>query len=192
MVTDEQARLLRRKRMEVTQEAAAAAAGMSVRTARTWEKGPLPSETKKPRTWRTREDPLSGVWESEVVPLLSADERGVLEAQTVLAVLLKNHPDETERFSQSPGGPLHPVGRALRAAQRSHHQQPRIQRVGSHLQGPDDHRRGHRPPRPPLHHPRIHRRKLQGGDGKKVLCRARGRSGPVKQRPDLRAIRWYR
>ena len=35
-------------------EAAAAAAGMSERTARKWQRGPLPSETKEPRTWRTR------------------------------------------------------------------------------------------------------------------------------------------
>ncbi len=43
MVTDEQVRLLRRKRMEgKTQETAAAAAAMSVRTAGKWERGPRP------------------------------------------------------------------------------------------------------------------------------------------------------
>ena len=82
MVTDEQVRLLRRKRMEdKTQELAAATAGMSVRSARKWETGPLPSEVKaRRRTWRTRADPFAEVWESEVVPLLVADEKGVLEA----------------------------------------------------------------------------------------------------------------
>jgi len=47
VVRDEQVRLLRQKRLEgKTQEAAAAAAGMSVRTAREWERGPLPSEER--------------------------------------------------------------------------------------------------------------------------------------------------
>ena len=96
MVTDEQVRLLRRKRMEgKTQESAAAAAGMSERSARTWEKGPLPSEVKaKRRTWRTRVDPFAEVWESEVVPLLVADEKGVLEATTVLKELQRRHPGQ--------------------------------------------------------------------------------------------------
>ena len=76
-----------------TQELAAAAAGMSVRSARKWEKGALPSEVKaKRRTWRTRADPFAEVWESEVVPLLEADEKGVLEAKTVLDELRRRHP----------------------------------------------------------------------------------------------------
>ena len=58
----------------LTQEAAAAAAGMSVRTARTWQAGLLPGETKEERKWRTRKDPFEAVWDSEVVPLLKADE----------------------------------------------------------------------------------------------------------------------
>jgi hypothetical protein len=41
--------------------AAAAAAGMSERTARTWKDGLLPSEKKAPRHWRTRPDPFGGV-----------------------------------------------------------------------------------------------------------------------------------
>ncbi len=70
-----------------TQEAAAAAAGMSVRSAGKWEKGSLPSETKKARSWRTRVDPFSEVWDTEVVPLLRADDKRELEATTVLGVL---------------------------------------------------------------------------------------------------------
>src|SRR2546426_72150 len=77
MVSDAQVRLLRQKRMErKTQEAAAAAAGMSVRTARTWARGPLPSAGKTPQSWRTRPDPFAGVWEQEIVPLLTADDAG--------------------------------------------------------------------------------------------------------------------
>lgn len=94
MVTDEQVRLLWGKRMEgKTQESAAAIAGMSVRSARKWETGPLPSEVRaERRTWRTRSDPFAEVWESEVVPLLEADEEGVLEAKTILAELRERHP----------------------------------------------------------------------------------------------------
>jgi hypothetical protein len=92
MVTDEQVRLLRSKRMdEKTQEAAAAAAGMSVRSARNWEEGPMPSEKKRPRDWRTRADPFASVWATEVVPLLERDEKGVLEAKTVIEVLGHRH-----------------------------------------------------------------------------------------------------
>jgi DNA-binding XRE family transcriptional regulator len=62
MVTNEQVRLLRKKRMEgKTQEAAAAAAGMSERAARKWERGPLPDEARQPRHWRTRPDPFDPV-----------------------------------------------------------------------------------------------------------------------------------
>jgi hypothetical protein len=85
MLTDAQVGLLRRKLMEgKTQEAAAAAAGVSERSVRQWQGGPLPSETKRTRWWRTRKDPLEGVWASKIVPMLELDEGGVLEAQTIL------------------------------------------------------------------------------------------------------------
>ncbi len=93
MVTDEQVRLLRQKRMDgKRQEAAAAGAGMSVRTARKWEHGPLPSETKSGRSWRTRHDPFEGVWDAEIVPLLVRDEWRVLQATTLLELLESRHP----------------------------------------------------------------------------------------------------
>jgi len=96
MITDEQFRLLKKRRdMGETQETAAAIAGMSERTARNWEKkGVAPSQTKKPRTWRTRKDPFSGVWEKEVVPLLKADEKGELRATTVLQELEERYPGQ--------------------------------------------------------------------------------------------------
>jgi hypothetical protein len=95
MVTDAQVRLLRQKRMEKkTQEAAAATAGMSVRAARKWEKGPLPSELKQPRSWRTRVDPFAGIWETDVEPLLAVDAERVLEATTVLELLDERHPGQ--------------------------------------------------------------------------------------------------
>ena len=65
-----------------TLTAAAAAAGMSARTARRWQAGTLPSAAKAPRQWRTREDPIAGVWASEVVPQLAADTAGRLQVLT--------------------------------------------------------------------------------------------------------------
>jgi hypothetical protein len=95
MVTDAQVRLLRKKMTEgKTVAAAAAAAGMSERSAYAWKQGPLPSETKESRTWRTRSDPFAGVWDAEVVPLLRADTEAVLEATTVLSELRRGHGEE--------------------------------------------------------------------------------------------------
>lgn len=109
MVSDGQVRLLRQKRLEgKTQEAAAAAAGMSVRTAREWERGALPSESKSPRSWRTRPDPFEGVWESELVPLLVRDVERVLQATTLHEWLEERHPG---RFAP---GQLRTLQRRLR------------------------------------------------------------------------------
>ena len=77
-----------------SQEAAAAAAGMSARSARTWESGSLPSQRKEPRTWRTRKDPFEEVWDSFVVPLLEADTEGKLEAKSVLEELMERYPGQ--------------------------------------------------------------------------------------------------
>ena len=79
MITDQQVRLLRQKRMEgKTQETAAAIAGMSERSARKWQCGSLPSETKQERWWRTRPDPFDGVWDGEILPHLVGQGRGVV------------------------------------------------------------------------------------------------------------------
>lgn len=97
MFTDAQVRLLRRLRMDgKTLLQAAAKAGMSERSARTWQQGPLPSQTKQTRDWRTRADPLTGVWDAVVVPLLEADDERRLEAPTLLRELRLRFP---ERFS---------------------------------------------------------------------------------------------
>ena len=94
MVTDEQVRLLRKKMAKgKTIASAAAAAGISERSAYVWKTGLLPSEAKKPRLWRTRPDPFSAIWDAEVVPLLAADDRGVLEGTTILAELRRRHGD---------------------------------------------------------------------------------------------------
>src|SRR6266481_2009172 len=95
MVTDAQVRLMRQKRMDgKTQEVAAAASGMSLRTAREWDTGPVPSATKQSRDWRTRPDPFAAVWLTDVEPLLRSDAKGVLEAKWVLEVLRTRYPEE--------------------------------------------------------------------------------------------------
>jgi len=58
----------------------------------------LPSQTKKPRTWRTREDPFEGAWEEVIEPLLVKDAKGELEAKTLMELLAERDP---ERFSMS-------------------------------------------------------------------------------------------
>jgi hypothetical protein len=65
-------------------EGAAAAAGMSERSARTRPEDVLTSATRTPRDWRTRPAPFAEVWDAEVVPLLEADEKGVLRGSTLL------------------------------------------------------------------------------------------------------------
>lgn len=93
MVTDMQVRLLRRKLREgKPQEAAAAAAGMSVRSAGRWQRGPLPGESSPARHWRTRKDPFADVWDRELVPLLEADKDGELQATTLVEFLDQRYP----------------------------------------------------------------------------------------------------
>ena len=99
MITDRQTRLLRQKRMEgKTQETAAAKAGMSVRSARKWQSGPLPSQAKPEHRWRTRPDPFDGVWEDEIEPLLRNDPTGKLKARQL----------STGWPSSIPAGSAHP------------------------------------------------------------------------------------
>ena len=76
------------------QAAAAAASGMSLRSAREWDTGPLPSATKQSRDWRTRPDPFGVVWDTDVEPLLRSDVKGILEAKWVLEVLRTRYPEQ--------------------------------------------------------------------------------------------------
>ena len=75
-----------------SQETAVAMAGMSVRSARKWQSGPLPSATKPERRWRTRADPFDGVWDEEIEPLLRGDPAGKLKATTIIEWLAEEHP----------------------------------------------------------------------------------------------------
>ena len=69
-ITDRQVRLYMQAREQgKSQEAAAAQAGVSVRSGRRVERGEREAPAAE-RHWRTRPDPLEAVWESELVPLL--------------------------------------------------------------------------------------------------------------------------
>ena len=67
-----------------TQETAAAMSGMSVRSARKWQSGPLPSATKRVHWWRTRSDPFDGVWEEEISPCCGTTPRRIASIKRLL------------------------------------------------------------------------------------------------------------
>ena len=72
-ITQRQENLYMNKRQQgQSQETAAAKSGISERSARRIEKGERPSIPRE-RHWRTREDPLDAIWESELVPLLEEE-----------------------------------------------------------------------------------------------------------------------
>jgi transposase len=78
----------------ISQETAAAKAGMSERTARKYVRsGKTPSVSKVPHTWRTRSDPFGEVW-AEIEVLLKQDSG--LQAKTVWEELNRREPG---RFS---------------------------------------------------------------------------------------------
>src|SRR5712691_4823237 len=95
MVTDEQVRRLRKlSNTEKNQEIAASKAGMDPTTARRYlglER--LPSEVKKERPWRTREDPFCEVWDAIQRQI---QESPGLEAKTLFEWLQREYPG---RFS---------------------------------------------------------------------------------------------
>ena len=62
-----------RLRADHSQVTAAAKAGLSVSTGRRTETDPRPPSSKRQRRgYRTRPDPLAGLWDEEIVPMLRA------------------------------------------------------------------------------------------------------------------------
>jgi hypothetical protein len=91
-ITDHQVHKYKQHRNKLSQVASAAKAGISERSARRIEDAQsLPSQRPK-RGWRTREDPLGAVWDSEVIPLLQTDAR--LNAVTLLEELQRRYPGQ--------------------------------------------------------------------------------------------------
>ena len=63
---------MQHRQQGMTQEIAAAKSAISTRTARRIEQSKTLPRVKADRDWRTREDPLEAVWETELVVLLKA------------------------------------------------------------------------------------------------------------------------
>ncbi len=79
----------------LSQQVAADAAGISVRSAQRIDRGALQPEgqqQQRGRHWRTRADPLAEVWESVLVPML--EKAPQLEPQTLLLHLEQLRPGE--------------------------------------------------------------------------------------------------
>jgi transposase len=91
MKRDQEVLLMLRERAKGrTQTQAAARAGMSVRTARTYERrGQLPSQLKQPRSYRTRPNPFAEAW-PWIVAWLEQDP--ALQATTLFALLQEHYP----------------------------------------------------------------------------------------------------
>lgn len=81
---------MRHRQQGCTQEIAAAKSGISVRSGRRIGKTGGP-RAKPARDWRTRDDPLEAVWETELLPLLQAEPS--LTGTTLLEYLLDHYPE---------------------------------------------------------------------------------------------------
>jgi len=93
MVTDQQVRRLRMfVNKEKTKALAAAKAGMDEKTARKYLRlDKLPSQSKKPHTWRTRKDPLEKVW-PEAESMLGLNPG--LQGKTIFDYIQRKYPGE--------------------------------------------------------------------------------------------------
>ena len=78
-----------------TQETASAKGGFSMSTASRIDRGKHQPQKGQPRDWRTREDPFSQVWESELVPLLKANPG--LKPTTLFEYLQAKYPNQYDR-----------------------------------------------------------------------------------------------
>ena len=81
---------MQHRQQGISQETAAAKAGISVRSGRRIENAPITPRPKNDRNWRTREDPLEAVWETELIPLLRAEPE--LTGTTLLEYLEEHYP----------------------------------------------------------------------------------------------------
>ena len=78
----------------LSQQIAADAVGISVRSGQRIDRGELPAQgpQQRGRHWRTRADPLADVWDSVLVPML--EKAPQLEPQTLLLHLEQTFPDQ--------------------------------------------------------------------------------------------------
>ncbi len=91
-ITNQQVKLLMKKLQKHNQEAAAAKAGMDVKSARKYiESGQLPSEMKQAHGWKTRVDLFADDWQELAAMLERAPG---LEAKTLMNYLLNKSPNK--------------------------------------------------------------------------------------------------
>ena len=94
-INDRQMRLFMTVRITHTQQTAAAKAGISIASARRIERDPAAAQaSRKPRMYRTRVDPLAGIWDEEIVPLLQASPG--LRPVTIYHELCRRLPDQVD------------------------------------------------------------------------------------------------
>lgn len=92
-INSEQVKLyMKERKVGKSQKAASAKSGISERSGRRIEKGELQASGCTKRYWRTRPDPFSEVWESEIVPLLGKESE--LTPKTLFERLQNSHPGE--------------------------------------------------------------------------------------------------
>ena len=91
-ITDHQVHKYKQHRNKLSQVASAAKSGISQRSARRIEEAQCLPSQRPARDWRTRQDPLESIWDSEVKPLLQADAR--LNAVTLLEELQRRYPGQ--------------------------------------------------------------------------------------------------
>jgi hypothetical protein len=80
------------KKLGQSQQTAAAKAGISARTARRIESGTHRPQRGRPRDWKTRQDPLDGHWEADLLPMLEREPR--LEPTTLFETLQELYPGQ--------------------------------------------------------------------------------------------------
>jgi hypothetical protein len=85
-------RYMEKRASGLSQEVAAEAVGISVRSAQRIDRGDHQPSPRQGRHWRTRADPLAEVWQSELVPML--EKAPGLEPQTLLLHLEQIRPDQ--------------------------------------------------------------------------------------------------
>ena len=94
-INDQQMRLFMTLRITLTQQTAAAKAGISIASARRIERDPSTARSNRaPRIYRTRVDPLAGIWDEEIVPLLQASPG--LRPVTIYHELCRRLPDRVD------------------------------------------------------------------------------------------------
>lgn len=81
---------MQHRQQGITQETAAAKAGISTRSGRRIETASATPRAQSERDWRTREDPLEAVWDTELEPLLRAEPE--LTGITLLEYLEEHYP----------------------------------------------------------------------------------------------------